>query len=467
MAAREKTGSLWLDGLPGARFAALKGDAAADVAIVGGGIAGLLVAQQVAAGGADVVVLESGRVGRGVTGNTTGKISALQQTAYSEIGDAARGKLYAEASLVGLELVERLSAERSIECEFERRDAWTFALSEHDGEKISEELFAAGAAGLPVTREIDNGLPFENWGSVRLADQAQFNAPAFVIGLAAALRREGSVRIHEHTRVTGVQESGHGIGLTTDRGELRAGRVVIATHFPFADRGGFFTRLEPMRSYCIACEINGDVPEGMYISAGSETRSLRSAVRRSDGRRLLVVGGEGHRVGESRPSDRYEALVRWVHQHFDLEAVTHRWSSQDNMTADRLPMVGPLHPLSSKVLVATGFNKWGLATAGAAAIDIDLMIAGRPTNWKKIFDPWRLSLGQFTGLAKAGFKFSEHFVVDHAMHRKAPTCTHMGCKLLWNDAEDSWDCPCHGSRFDPKGHVIQGPATKDIEGLAG
>jgi hypothetical protein len=128
-------------------------------------------------------------------------------------------------------------------------------------------------------------------------------------------------------------------------------------------------------------------------------------------------------------------------------------------------MVGALQPLSTKVFVVTGFNKWGLATAGAAAIDIDRKIAREKTNWDDIFDPWRISLGQFTGLAKAGFKFSEHFVVDHALHRDAPTCTHLGCKLLWNDGEDSWDCPCHGSRFDAQGRVLQGPATKDIEGL--
>lgn len=443
----------------------MSGNANADVAVVGGGIAGLLIAERLASRGADVIVLESGRVGRGVTGSTTGKLAALQQVAYSEIGDEKRGRLYAQASVAGMDLIEQLVADHSIECDFERRDAWTFATRESDGKKITEELAAAEAAGLAVTREIDNRLPLESWGSVRLADQAQFNAAAFVVGLADALRSAGSVRIHENTRVTGLEENGHGVGLTTEHGEVRASRVVIATHIPFADRGGFFARLEPQRSYCIACEIEDEVPEGMYISAGSPTRSLRSAVHPGDGRRLLIVGGEGHRVGESDPGSRYGRLKDWTDQHFGVREVTNRWSSQDNMTSDRLPMVGALHPLSSKVMVATGFNKWGLATAGAAAIDIDLMIAGQLQNWKSIFDPWRLSLGQVTALAKGGLKFTEHLAKDHVLHRKAPTCTHMGCKLLWNDAEDSWDCPCHGSRFDPEGHVLQGPATKDIEGL--
>jgi hypothetical protein len=205
----------------------------------------------------------------------------------------------------------------------------------------------------------------------------------------------------------------------------------------------------------------------MYISAGADTRSLRSAVRPGDGRRVLIVGGEGHRVGESDPAQRYESLSRWAHTHFKVKGVTHRWSSQDNMTEDRLPMVGPIHPLSTKTFVVTGFNKWGLATAGAAAAEIDRVIAGKPQLWSDIFDPWRVSLSQLTSLAKGGFKFSEHLVKDHLLHRNAPTCTHMGCKLLWNNAEDSWDCPCHGSRFDPEGRVLQGPATRDIEGLSG
>ncbi len=467
MGAFGPAGSIWLEGLRGAKFRPLSADAAADVAVVGGGIAGLLIAERLAARGADVMVLESGRVGRGVTGNTTGKLSALQQTAYSEIGDARHGALYADASLAGLALIEQLVDAHSIACGFERRDAWTFATTEKDGERITEELAAAGAAGLSVSREVDNGLPLDNWGSIRLPDQAQLNAAAFVDCLARALKREGSVRIHENTRVTGLQEKGHGIGLTTEHGEVRAGRVVIATHIPFADRGGFFARLAPQRSYCVAFEIEGDVPEGTYISAGSTTRSLRSAVHPRDGRRLLIVGGEGHRVGESNSGSPYGRLTEWTEEHFGVRAVTNRWSSQDYMTSDRMPMVGSLHPLSNKVMVATGFNKWGLVTAGAAAIDIDRMFAGQEPHWKAIFNPWRVSVRQVAELAKGGFKFTEHFVKDRVMQRDAPTCTHMGCKLLWNDSEDSWDCPCHGSRFDPEGHVIQGPATKDIEGLAG
>ena len=328
-------------------------------------------------------------------------------------------------------------------------------------------MAAAEAAGLSVSREVDHGLPLESWGSIRLADQAQLNAAAFVDRLARALKREGSVRIHENTRVTALHEKGHGIGLTTEHGEVRARRVVIATHIPFADRGGFFARLAPQRSYCVAFEIESEVPEGMYISAGSTTRSLRSVIHPRDGRRLLIVGGEGHRVGESNSGQPYGRLNDWTDKHFGVREITNRWSSQDYMTADRMPMVGSLHPLSEKVLVATGFNKWGLATAGAAAIDIDRIFAGQEPRWKSIFNPWRVSVGQVAELAKGGFKFTEHFVKDHLVHRNAPTCTHMGCKLLWNDAEDSWDCPCHGSRFDPKGRVIQGPATKDIEGLSG
>jgi glycine/D-amino acid oxidase-like deaminating enzyme len=456
--------SLWLDGLGGPNFKTFSGGPAYDIVIVGGGIAGLLVAAQMSHRGLRIALVEASRVGRGVTGHTTGKVSALQQTAYSRIGDEDAAASYAAASLAGRALIEELINKHEIACDWELRDAWTFANRKSQAGRVESELDAALVAGLPVAIESETPLPFETWGSVRLRDQAQFNAAAFVVGLARMLSRDAGVEIFERTRVTGLREHSSGVELRTEFGNLYAERAVIASHFPFADRGGFFARLSPQRSYAIACELADDPPEGMFISAGSPTRSLRTAVAPGGGkRRLLLVGGEGHRVGGGRPSASYARLGAWAAEHFSVRKITHTWSTQDNMTRDHLPMAGRLRPTSDKVFVVTGFNKWGFATAGAAAIELDRLIHEEPREFADVFEPWRASTGELFGLAGAGLKFAEHFTYDHVAHRDAPTCTHMGCKLKRNLAEDSWDCPCHGSRFDLSGRVLQGPATKDLE----
>lgn len=460
--------SLWLDGLEAPAFGALTDDVRHDVIVVGGGIAGVLAAERIAAGGADVAVVESRQIGRGVTGNTTGKVSALQQTMLSKISDA-RGsdaaRAYADASHAGLKLIADLVADHKIECGWERTDAWTFAEDQSQTAAIETEFIAAAAAGLPVSTEVETGLPVESWGAVRLADQAQFNASAFTIGLAEAVSGNG-VTVYEHAQITKLSETRNGVRLETGAFSLVADRVVIATSFPFADRGLYFARLNPQRSYCIALEIDGEVPEGMFISAGSKTRSLRAVDAPDGSGRRLIVGGEGHRVGEDEPPDRYEALARWARQHFDVKSITHAWSSQDNMTFDHLPMVGPLRPLSGKVHVITGFNKWGLATAGAAAVEIEARLRGEPGPWQSVFDSQRKVPRELREVLHAGWKFTEHLVTDELKHRSAPRCTHLGCRLIWNDAEKSWDCPCHGSRFSSAGKVLQGPATKDIAELA-
>jgi glycine/D-amino acid oxidase-like deaminating enzyme len=460
--------SLWLDGLTGPRFESFPAAAAGesyDIAVVGGGVAGMLAASRLAKRGLRIAVVESERVGRGVTGYTSGKVSALQQTMYTKIGDEKAASLYAEASNAGRELIEQLVTEHSIDCNWEVRDAWTYAGEESQADAVEVEIAAAVDAGLEVTRESSLPLGIIDWGGARLADQAQFNAAAFVSGLAGAITAgaESVVDIFENTRVTGLRERRDGVELKIRSGVLRADRALIASHFPFADRGGFFARLAPQRSYVIACELEDAPPEGMFITAGSPVRSLRTAVSPDGKKRLLLIGGEGHRVGTGKPERSYERLSEWASERFSVGRITHAWSTQDNMTNDHLPMVGRLLPSSEKVFVATGFNKWGFTTAGAAAIELEQLMTDEAPRFADIFNPWRPSAREAVGVVGAGLKFAEHFTFDHIAHRGAPTCTHMGCKLKWNDGEDSWDCPCHGSRFDAAGRVLQGPATEDLD----
>jgi Rieske Fe-S protein len=288
---------------------------------------------------------------------------------------------------------------------------------------------------------------------------------------------------------------GETCSVSTDAGEIRAGHVVIATHYPTLDRGLYFARLKLQRSYCIAARLaSGSPPRGMSISAGSNSRSIRSFGE------LLIVGGEGHPAGaaEANPQ-RFERLEEFAREHWDVSEVTHRWSAHDPAPYDHLPMIGPYRPGSTRLWVSTGFMKWGLASATFAARVLADGIVGRENPWAPVFTPSRLSMRSAHEIAELAAKFSTDLVVDRirppqtlraqsippgearvlpdarglgkkgvyrdeagGLHAVSLRCTHMGCLLRFNAAERSWDCPCHGSRFDVDGAVLEGPAVRPL-----
>jgi glycine/D-amino acid oxidase-like deaminating enzyme/nitrite reductase/ring-hydroxylating ferredoxin subunit len=487
--------SLWLDTAPEGAFPTLDRDLHVDVAVVGGGIAGITTALLLKRGGASVAVIEALGIGSGVTGCTTGKVSALQATILSTIrsrhGDATTAT-YAEASRAAVEKVAALAAEEAVECDLERRPAFTYAAGSDELGSMEDELEAATAAGLPVQRIERPDLPFPVAGAVRLDDQLQFHPVRYVRGLAAAVQGDGS-HVFEDTRALSAA-IGNPCRIRTARGTITAGRVVVATHYPFLDRGLYFARLKPQRSYCVAARLRaGEPPRGMSINAGSPTRSLRSH------RDLLIVGGEGHAAGDTDATpERFRQLEAFAREHWEVDAVTHRWSSQDPVPYDHLPLIGRYAPRSSRLWVLTGFMKWGLTSATFGAMILADLLADRDNPWASTFDPNRLSLRSAHEVAQIGAKFSVDFVADRirpaqessaaqvpagearvvrdgvgkvgvfrdeagGVHAVSLRCTHLGCLLRFNSAERSWDCPCHGSRFDVDGEVLEGPAVDPLE----
>jgi glycine/D-amino acid oxidase-like deaminating enzyme/nitrite reductase/ring-hydroxylating ferredoxin subunit len=487
-------GSLWLQTATETDFPWLEGELTADVAVIGGGIAGLTTALLLGREGMKVAVVEAGRVGRGATGCNTAKVSALQQTVLSTIrsrhGREATAA-YADASRAGVELVARLTAEERIDCELERCPAFTYAAEERELRSVEREADVAEEAGLPAVRTEATDLPYPVAGAVRLDEQVAFHPVKYAQGLAAAIVSGGSV-VLEQTRAVAVSD-GSPCEVTTNRGTVRADRVVVATHYPLLDRGLYFARLEPNRSYCIAVRVNGALPVGMSINAGSPTRSVRSY---GD---VLILGGEGHHTGASdaRP-ERYAQLEEFARRHWPVEAVTARWSAQDPTPYDHLPVVGRYTPLSSRLFVASGFMKWGLSGGSFAAMLLSDLLCERESPWAEHFDPNRLSLRSTPKLAQMNTTVAFDFVSDRVrpaeagseravppgearvvrdgvgktgvyrdddggLHAVSLRCTHLGCLLRFNAAERSWDCPCHGSRFDVDGAVLEGPATKPLD----
>jgi glycine/D-amino acid oxidase-like deaminating enzyme/nitrite reductase/ring-hydroxylating ferredoxin subunit len=487
--------SLWFNVADEGGYGPLSGTMKADVAVVGGGIAGLTAALALKRAGARVTVIEAARIGTGVTGCTTAKVSALQSTIYSTIQsrhDEEKARHYAEASVAGVERLAAIVSEEEIDCDLERRPAATYAGAESQREQIERETEAATHAGLPVALVEPLDLPYPTYGAVVLENQLQVHPVRYVRGLAAAVHGDGST-VFEHSRVVAVSE-GSPCTVVTGRGEVRADHVVVASHYPILDRGLYFARLEAERSYCIAVRLTaGATPRTMAISAGSPTRSVRAHGEH------VIIGGEGHPTGSGKATpERFTRLEEFARQHWEVEGVTHRWSAHDPIPYDHLPMIGTYRPGSSRLWVTTGFMKWGLATATFAATILADRIGGRDHPWAETFSPSRLSVTSSHELAKLGAKFAADLVGDRirppqsvsanrvpagearvvpdglgkkgvyrepdgTLHAVSLRCTHLGCLVRFNAAERSWDCPCHGSRFAVDGAVLEGPAVRPLD----
>jgi glycine/D-amino acid oxidase-like deaminating enzyme/nitrite reductase/ring-hydroxylating ferredoxin subunit len=495
----ERNPSLWVGTTPGTRFHELHGDITTDVVVVGAGIAGLTTAALAKADGARVVVVDAGRVAAGVTGYTTAKLTLLHGLIFDDLAQAfgdEGARKYAEANLAGMATVADLAVRHQIDCDLERRPAYTYTTDPAMAEKIQAEVAAAQRLGIPADFTTDTDLPYPVEAAVRIPDQAQFHPRKYCIGLARAIDGAGSA-VYESTRALSIDEADDRCTVETDHGTITAGWVVQATHLPFSDSGGFFARTHPMRSYALSARLDGPVPQGMYLSVDSPSRSVRSASM--DGEEVVILGGEGHKVGQDPDTrERYAALEEWAHREFAIRSIEYRWSAQDYMPADHVPFVGHVSPASERVLVATGFKKWGMSNGSAAGVMLADRIAGRQNSFADFFDTNRLNPRQSVKeLVKENANVVKRFVGDRlrtetrtvadlapgeaavlvdgaervavyrddagAVHAVSPVCTHMGCTVTFNTAEITWDCPCHGSRFNCDGGVIQGPAVKDLE----
>ncbi|MEU9955203.1 FAD-dependent oxidoreductase [Streptomyces sp. NPDC050982] len=496
-------GSYWLETAPpGAPAPPPSGDLTVDVAVVGGGIAGLSTAWELVRQGREVAVLEAGRVAAGVTGHTTAKLTALHTLVYDHLR-RTRGpegaRLYALSQMAAISRAREIADELGIDCEWEEAAAFTYAEDPRRVGRLRAEAEAAREAGLPAEFVTETDLPFAVAGAVRVSGQAQFHPRKYLLALTDDLRRRGGT-VYEGTRVVGLTE-GEPCVLRTDTGvSVRADKVVIATHYPVFDRALLFTRLSPRRELVVAATIDEDrAPRGMYITPEQATRSVRTAPYRG-GKRLLIVTGEHFVPGTADVEERFARLSAWADDHFAGLTFTHRWATQDNDSSDSVPLVGPLRPGSRHTYVATGFGGWGMSGGIMAGGLLSDLINGREVAWDGLYDPRRLAsvVREGTSFLKHQAHVARHFVGDrlspvkgpgpgdippgdgavvrlggrqYAVHRDenghvqavSARCTHLGCIVSFNRAEQAWECPCHGSRFAPDGEILQGPAVRPLE----
>ncbi|MER6143364.1 FAD-dependent oxidoreductase [Streptomyces sparsogenes] len=498
--------SYWMESAPGPEYPTLEpGPGLAgpdvDVAVVGGGMAGICTAWELARAGRQVALVEAGRLAAAVSGHTTAKLSALQGLAYQDIR-SSRGeeaaRLYARSQADAVDRVVEVVAELGIECDLEDVPAYTYAESEETLRAVRTEAEAAAEAGLDASFVTETDLPFPVAGAVKVSGQAQFHPRKYLLALVRDLVARGG-HVYENSRVVGLKE-GDPCRLSTDRGaSIRARDVVVATHYPIFDRSLLFARLEPRRELVVAAVLPADRdPQGMYITPEDDTRSVRTAPY-DHGQRLLIVTGEKFTPGVGHVSGRYERLISWTRRRFPGAEPAFRWAAQDNWTTDHVPFVGRLHPAAHHAYVATGFAGWGMTGGVLAGRLLAGRITGEPPEWADLYDPVRLNpLRETPALLGLQAHVARHFIGDRlsgagagsvrdipsgggavvrvgrrqravhrdeegALHTVSARCTHLGCLVRFNDAERAWECPCHGSRFAPDGSVLQGPAVRPLE----
>ncbi|MQA78796.1 MAG: FAD-dependent oxidoreductase [Streptosporangiales bacterium] len=496
--------SYWVETTEATAYPPLDGHLSVDVAMIGGGVAGLCTAWELVSAGRSVAVLEADRIASGVTGHTTAKLSALQTFTYDRLRRSAgadTARWYARTQQDAIDRVELTAESLGVDCDFERAAAYTYVESPDGVDQARAEADAARDAGLSASLVTDTPLPYDVAGAVKVENQAQFHPRRYLLAVAEGIVERRGV-IHERTRVVDLDE-GEPCELTTDTGATVTARdVVVATHYPIFDRALLFARLVPHREVVVAGPLPEDrAPDGMYITPEHGKRSVRTAPYRP-GQRLLIVTGESFTPGEADVTERYERLESWTRERFALKEITHRWAAQDNQPTDGLPYIGLLHAAAKHAYVATGFGGWGLTNGVVSGLLLAALITDQVAQppWADIYDPRRLHPLREAGAAvTAQAKVARHLVGDRlrpthvdsvedvdpgsgaivrlrgercavyrdgagAAHAVSATCTHLGCVVAFNDAETSWDCPCHGSRFGVDGAVLNGPATRPLEG---
>jgi glycine/D-amino acid oxidase-like deaminating enzyme/nitrite reductase/ring-hydroxylating ferredoxin subunit len=467
-----------------------------DVAVIGAGIFGITTALHLREQGHRVALVEAGRVGLGTSARATVKVSMGHGVRIREIADRhgpAVAQEYARANLAGLDLLREMIEGYAIVCDATPSPNWVVA---HDREMLEHAWEAEVDAGLPTVLRTDVLTPGLGSAAIEASDQLLLHPRRLVLGLAAAFRAQGGT-ILEERRATEVVAGGDLLTVVTGRGDVRAEEVVLATHLPFQDRWASFARVAPYREAAIA----GPVPSGIgalppMTSADGPLRSFRTAS--VSGRCMAIVVGETTKLGDDpQPEEAWARLEAWGRRHLELEAVRYRWTAHDYRPADALPYVGRV-PGDPRMWVATGMDGWGFTNAGAAALLIAAGIRGRDVPWTEAFSPTRGDLLHGLGaLARENVDVARRFVRDRvgapsasavdvapgearvvrrggrwdaefrdddgALHRVSASCTHLGCIVRWNGGERTWDCPCHGSRFDTEGRVLHGPATEPLD----
>ena len=413
----------------------MSGDAKTDVLIIGGGLCGIMCAYYLEQAGVDYILVEGNKIASGITKNTTAKITSQHGLIYAKLlksGGKEKAQMYLRANQKALAEYEKLC--QNIDCDFEKKDAYTYSMT--DRGKIEEEVRAVNSLGFNADFVQITQLPFEIKGAIRFKNQAQFNPLKFIAGIAEGLK------IYEDTFVRELTPT----EVITNKGRIRAKKIIAATHFPFLNKhGSYFVKLYQHRSYVSAFDIAPNL-NGMYVDEDKKGMTFRNY------KNLLLIGGSGHRTGKQ--SGAWEDLSGFAREYYPEARLQYQWAAQDCMSLDGVPYIGQYSKNTPEMYVASGFNKWGITSSVVAAMILSDMVQEKKNDFAEVFSPQRSMLKP--QLVANGFESTLNLLTPTTKR-----CPHMGCALKWNKAEHTWDCPCHGSRFESDGTLIDNPSMGD------
>ena len=492
--------SLWIETTKNkSNFKTLNGNEETEICVIGGGLFGLTTAYYLTKCGKKVIVLEKGEIGSKVSGNTTGKITSQHDLFYAHLIDdygEEYAKKYLEANEKAIENIKQIIKEEQIDCDFSMQKSYVYTTKEDEVLEIQKEVAVVNKLGknAKFVNKID--LPIKIKGAIEFEGQAQFHPRKYMLGLANSIEKQN--KIYQYTTVTDVEKNGEKYKVYTDKGSVEAKYIVMASHFPIINMPGFyFVKMYQSTSYLIAVETKSQLPQGMYINVKEPMYSFRTA--NYNGKEILLIGGVGNKTGEQiEDNSHYKKLEKKAREMYPDCKILYRWNTRDCISLDKIPYIGEFSNLMKNVYVGTGFKKWGMTSTNVAANIVTDKIMGNKNKYEEIFTATRMKpiknrweveniLKQtVNSIALNKFKIEPYSIEqiknDNAaiieingdnigvykdakgeVYAVKPNCSHLGCLLSWNNLDKTWDCPCHGSRFDYMGRNIYEPAIKNLE----
>ena len=493
--------SLWLKENKIENFSTLDKNIESEICIIGGGIFGISTAYYLSKYGYKVVLVERDKIASKVTGHTTAKITSQHGLIYhyllNQYGkDFARKYYLANQKAIGN--IEKIINTNNIECDFKKQTSNVYTTNTSEIAKIEEEIKALEELDIEARKIEDSPLPFDIVSGIEFQNQAQFNPIQYISGLVNKIK-ENKGLIFENTTCYDIKKEGNGYICYTKNNEIKAKYVVIATQYPFINFPGiYFAKMYQSSSYVIGIDAKTKPFDGMYINIQSPIYSFRTAI--DDGKEILLLGGLDHKTSENiEYKDSYGKLEEKAKEWYPNCEIKYHWSTRDCITLDKIPYIGEFSNILPDVYVGTGFNKWGMTSSNVAARIITDKITGKENEYEEVFKATRVNpivnkdevknmvsqtakslvverlkgsskenienMKQETGqiLEIDGEKVGVYKDVEGQVFAVKPVCTHLGCILNWNNADKTWDCSCHGSRFDHTGKNINNPAIKDLE----
>lgn len=497
--------SLWIADSNEKNYPKLNKNIETEVCIIGGGIAGAVTSYLLRKNGVDVTVLERDKICMGVTANSTAKLTSQHGLIYKYLADKNGfefAKKYLYSNEEGIKLAQKIINEENISCNLEKKDAYVFATNESELEKIKQEVEVLNKINFDAEFVENVDIPVEKcYGAIRFRNQAQFNSRKYVVELISKVEKMGG-KIFENSKVDNIKQQDNVYKISANNYTVIAKKVVICTHYPIKNFPGmYFAKMYQDKSYAIAIDTKQDekdMIDGMYIQSCNPVISFRTA--KYEDKTLLIVAGSGHRTGqaEERIEDSYKNLENYIKKYYPNAEIMFKWSTEDCITLDKVPYIGEFSNMMPNIYVATGFKKWGMSTSHVAARIISDMILGKENEYADVYKATRLepikNAKEFGNMLKEstysllinkiksapdkfenistgsggivdidGEKVGIYKREDGKIFAVKPFCGHLGCLVSWNNLEKTWDCPCHGSRYDYMGNIITEPTVKGLE----